>query len=138
MQVVASDEDTSNQNRTPSTPLSFIPSIYCHYFHVLLIPSNTSHTPENYFPQIILAEMMQKPKFLLYVLYSCYMKFYLLYIPYMHYMFCYIFIIYLFVYIFICIYLFVYTYIYLYLFLQYLILNLCDNVFNFIICPKFL
>ena len=39
LQVVVSDEDVCNWNGKPSNPPSLIPSIYSHYFHTLLIPS---------------------------------------------------------------------------------------------------
>ena len=39
MQVVAPDEDNCDQNGKPSTPASFIPFTYHHYFHTLLISS---------------------------------------------------------------------------------------------------
>ena len=74
--------------------------------------------------------ILEKLKFLLYVLYSCYMKFH----------FCYIFHIYVISFIIYLLYIYMYIscyLIFLYIsFSHYLILNLCDNVFIFIICTK--
>ena len=80
----------------------------------------------------MVAEMLQKSKFLLFHLYSCYMKFYFDYIFYI-YVIC--FIIYL---------LYIYMYIIVFLILSYISIsilfafNLGDNVFIFIICTKLL
>ena len=82
----------------------------------------------------MVAEMMQKPKFLLYVLYSCYMKFYFCYIFHICVICFVIYLLYIYLYIYLFVHIYLCIYIYLFLFLQYLILNLCDNVFNFIIC----
>ena len=71
---------------------------------------------------IIVTEILKKSKFLLYVLYSCYMKF--------HFCCLFTFITYLFVY-----YMF-FKFCYIFLFSHYLVLNLFD-VFIFIICTKF-
>ena len=76
----------------------------------------------------MVAEMLQNSKFLLHVLYLSYMKFYFCYIFHI-YVIC--FIIYLYVY-------YVFQFCYIFLFSHYLILNLCDNVFIFIICTKLL
>ena len=76
----------------------------------------------------MVAEMLQKSKFLLYVLHSCYMKFYFCYLFHNHY----VFMIYLHVY-----YMFL-NFVKYFLFSHYLILSLCTNVFVFIICTKLL
>ena len=39
LHIVVSDEDVFNWNGKPSRPPSLIPSTYCFYFHILLIPS---------------------------------------------------------------------------------------------------
>ena len=83
-------------------------------------------------PSLMVAEMLQKWKFLLYILYLYYMKFYFDYILHIYVMFYYIFMIHLYVY-----YLF-FNFCYIFLFSYYLILNLCDNDFIFIICTKLL
>ena len=36
--MVKRDDDSRNQNGKPITPPLLKPSIYCHYFHTLLIP----------------------------------------------------------------------------------------------------
>ena len=74
----------------------------------------------------MVAEMLQKSKFLLCVLFSCYKKLYFICFIFMLYVLLYIY--YIFMYI-----LYVFQFCYTFQFSCYLILNLCDNVFIFII-----
>ena len=88
------------------------------------------YIPEN--GVIMVADMLEISRFLLYVLYSCYMKFY----------FCYIFQIYLIcllnIYYIVISILNLFQFCYRFLFSRYLVLNLCDIVFIFIISTKLL
>ena len=80
---------------------------------------------------IMVAKMLEKSRFL-FVLYSCYMKFYFCYI-FHTYLICLLHIYYIVISI-----LNAFQFCYRFLFSHYLVLNLCDNVFIFIISTKFL
>ena len=45
LEVVVSDEDAWNRNGKPFNLSSLIPSPYCHYYHILLIPSQELTLP---------------------------------------------------------------------------------------------
>lgn len=45
LQLAVCEEDTYDQNSKTSTPLSFIPSTYYHYFHTTLAPSKDLTRP---------------------------------------------------------------------------------------------
>ena len=79
----------------------------------------------------MVAKMLEKSRFL-FVLYSCYMKFYFCYI-FHTYLICLLHIYYIVISI-----LNAFQFCYRFLFSHYLVLNLCDNVFIFIISTKFL
>ena len=81
----------------------------------------------------MVAKMLQKSKFLLYVLYLCYIKFYFRYILYIYVIYFTIYLLHIYMHI-ICF----FNFGYIFLFSYCLILNLCDNVFIFIICTKLL
>ena len=90
--------------------------------------------------ELMVAEMLQKSKFSLYkcFIFMLYQVFFLLYISYLFYVFYCIFVIYLYAVPDIYVMCYMFKFFYVFLFSHYLILNLCDNVFIFIICIKLL